>query len=104
MGPNGKPGASLRGWADFFPNSSIFWADIDRNILFDTERIKTFYCNQLDKWDIFNLWSNSELNENFDIIIEDGLHTPEANITFFENSIHKLNPGGFYIIEDVYIV
>jgi len=37
----------------------------------------------------------------FDIIIEDGLHKFQANVCFFENSIHKLNPNGYYIIEDI---
>ena len=37
----------------------------------------------------------------FDIIIEDGLHTFEANKCFFENSIHKVKRGGIYIIEDI---
>jgi hypothetical protein len=46
MGPNGVPGASHYGWSDFFPNSHIFGADIDTNILFNTEKIKTFYCDQ----------------------------------------------------------
>ncbi len=103
MGANGKPGASLRAWADFFPNSLIFGADIDKDILFEADRIKTYYCNQLNPEDIRNLWNINELRENFDIIIEDGLHTPEANICFFENSIHKLKQGGYYIIEDIYI-
>ena len=52
MGINGKPGASLYGWSDFFPNSKIFGADIDINILFRTERIKTYYCDQLNPNDI----------------------------------------------------
>ena len=46
MGPNGKPGASLFGWSEFFHNSHIFGADIDSNILFNTNKIKTFYCDQ----------------------------------------------------------
>jgi len=103
MGADGKPGASLKGWEEFFPNSLIFGADIDTDILFNTERIKTFYCNQLSKKDIDNLWNIHELTENFDIIIEDGLHTFEANVCFFENSIHKLKKGGYYVIEDIYI-
>ena len=37
----------------------------------------------------------------FDIIIEDGLHNFNANVCFFENSIHKLNKNGYYIIEDI---
>lgn len=95
------PGASLLGWEKYFKNSEIFGADIDRNILFKTDRIKTYYCNQLNKNEIEDLWSNNELLELFDIIIDDGLHEYEANVCFFENSIHKLKDGGYYIIEDI---
>jgi len=101
MGPNGKPGASLYGWKEFFPNAAIFGADIDSNILFNTDRIKTYYCDQTKPEAIRSLWSASDLSEGFDIIIDDGLHTYDANVCFFENSIHKLKPGGFFIIEDV---
>ena len=44
MGINGKPGASLYAWRDFFPNGNIFSADIDKDILFTDDRIKTFYA------------------------------------------------------------
>jgi hypothetical protein len=102
MGTNGRPGASLYGWQDFFPNSLIYGADIDKDILFNTEKIKTFYCDQTKPDVIQNMWStNNDLCENFDIIIEDGLHTFNANVCFFENSIHKLKPNGYYIIEDI---
>jgi hypothetical protein len=47
------------------------------------------------------MWNNPELIEGFDIIIEDGLHTFSANVCFFENSIHKLKPCGYYVIEDI---
>ena len=47
------------------------------------------------------MWNEQYLKEGFDIIIEDGLHTFDANVCFFENSIHKLNPNGYYIIEDI---
>ena len=40
--------------------------------------------------------------DNFDIILEDGLHEFNANICFFENSIKYLSSNGTYIIEDVY--
>jgi len=102
MGIKGKPGASLYGWRDLFPNSSIFAADIDKNILFEDDRIKTMYCDQTSKESIQNLWKSSALEEDFDIIIEDGLHTFQANVTFFENSIHKLRKNGYYIIEDIH--
>jgi hypothetical protein len=41
------------------------------------------------------------LHDEFDIIIEDGLHTFEANKCFFENSCQKLKQGGVYSIEDI---
>uniref|UniRef100_A0A6C0K2R3 Methyltransferase domain-containing protein n=1 Tax=viral metagenome TaxID=1070528 RepID=A0A6C0K2R3_9ZZZZ len=101
MGSNGRPGASLYGWYEFFPNAQIFGADIDKNILFNTDRITTFFCDQTNPDIIKNMWETPELQDNFDIIIEDGLHTFAANVCFFENSIHKLNKNGYYIIEDI---
>jgi hypothetical protein len=103
MGENGVPGASLRGWAEFFPNSSIYGADIDREILFNTDRITTFYCDQTNPQSITDMWDNDCLKEGFDIIVEDGLHEFDANVCFFENSIHKLKKGGIFIIEDIKI-
>jgi len=101
MGCNGRPGASLYGWQEFFPNSDIFGADIDTGILFNTDKIKTFYCDQTNPHIIQSMWNEQDLKENFDIIIEDGLHTFDANVCFFENSIHKLKPNGYFIIEDI---
>jgi SAM-dependent methyltransferase len=99
MGANGKPGASMRAFAEYFPKGKIFGADIDKDILFQTDRIKTFYCDQTDPEIIRDMWS--KIPEEFDIIIDDGLHEAHANITFFANSFHKLKKGGIFIIEDI---
>jgi hypothetical protein len=101
MGVDGRPGASLFGWSEFFPNSYIFGADIDTGILFNTDKIKTFYCDQTNPEIIKKMWNEHDLQDNFDIIVEDGLHTFSANVCFFENSIHKLNINGYFIIEDI---
>lgn len=101
MGAEGRPGASLYGWREYFPNSEIFGADIDTDILFNTDKIKTFYCDQTNPEIIKEMWNEPDLQDNFDIIIEDGLHTFNANVCFFENSIHKLKPNGYFIIEDI---
>jgi len=101
MGENGRPGASLYGWQEFFPNSQIFGADIDSDILFNTDKIKTIYCDQRDSVVIKQMWDQPSFQDNFDIIIEDGLHEFSANVCFFENSIHKLNKNGYFIIEDI---
>jgi hypothetical protein len=96
----GKPGASLRVWRDYFKNSLIYGADIDKEILFEEDRIKTFYVDQLNEHSIKEMWSNIN-KSNFDIIFDDGLHSFEAAITFFLNSFDKLRKNGIYIIEDV---
>lgn len=101
MGIDGRPGASLYGWSEFFPNSYIFGADIDKDILFNTDKIKTFYCDQTNPEIIQKMWNEPNLKDNFDIIIEDGLHEFYSNVCFFENSIHKLKPNGYFIIEDI---
>jgi hypothetical protein len=103
MGINGKPCASIYGWREYFPNSLIFGGDIDKDILINEERIKTYYCDQQNPEIIKEMWNNKDLEEEIDIIIEDGLHTFNANVCFFENSIHKLKSGGYYIIEDIVI-
>tara|TARA_B100000963_G_scaffold345293_1_gene349244 strand:+ start:252 stop:959 length:708 start_codon:yes stop_codon:yes gene_type:complete len=101
MGKDGKPLASLRAWRDYFKNANIYGADIDRNILNDENRIKTFYVDQTNPESIKDLFFKIG-NKKFDIILEDGLHEFNANICFFENSIKFLKSDGTYIIEDVY--
>jgi hypothetical protein len=103
MGIDGNPGASHYIWKLFFRNANIYGADIDRKILFEESRLKTFYCDQLNVKDIHAMWTSDELcAKSFMIIIDDGLHTFDAGVTFFENSIHKLLDGGVYIIEDIH--
>jgi hypothetical protein len=101
MKSNGHPGASLRGWRELFPRAFVYGADIDRDILFQEDRIKTFYCDQLDSVAIRSLWSQPDLQGGMDIIIDDGLHTFEANISFLEGSLEQLRLGGIYVVEDI---
>lgn len=100
MGPSGKAGASLRVWRDYFPNASIFGADIDSSVLFEEDRIRTFYVDQTSPSTIQSMWA--AINEkNFDVIIDDGMHAFAAGSCLLEHSIQHLRDGGVYIIEDV---
>ena len=102
MGPNGTPGASLRGWREYFPNANIYSADIDKSILSPEYRIFKFFCDQTNRSSIANLWQIPELKDRlFDVIIEDGLHVFEAQTLFMEMSLSKVKPGGIYVCEDV---
>ena len=102
MGADGKPGASLRMWRDFFPNATIYGADIDRDILFEEDRIQTFHIDQLDPKAITDYWKRVGVRD-FDLMVDDGLHTFEAGSCLFEYSVPYLDKDGIYIIEDVYM-
>jgi hypothetical protein len=101
MGIDGRPGASLRGWREVFPRALVFGADIDRDILFSEDRIQTFYCDQLDRGAIQELWAQPALKGKMDVIIDDGLHRFPANASFMAGSLGQLRAGGYYIVEDI---
>lgn len=104
MAGYGTPGGSIKGWKEYFPFANIYGADIDSKILFQEERIKTYFCDQRKKELVRGLFDGEELrNIEFDIIIDDGHHElHNVNIPFLEMIEHKLKKGGLYIIEDIY--
>jgi len=97
----GNPGGSLRAWKQYFshPDTQIYGADIDRDILFQEPCISTYYVDQLDQQAITDMWNC--IPGEMDVILDDGLHTFDANTCFLQNSIHKLKKGGLFIIEDL---
>ena len=98
MGSNGIPGASLRAFKKTFPSLQIIGGDIDEDILFKEERINTLYFDQLNPQQMKSQLSQLPL---FDTIIDDGLHSPTANIQMFICCWKNLKSNGYYIIEDV---
>jgi hypothetical protein len=62
MGINGKPGASLRVWRDYFPNATVYGADIDSSTLFTEDRIFTEYMDQTDPKSIKAFWEVKALH------------------------------------------
>lgn len=99
MGETGKPGASLRVWRDYFKNAKIYGADVDKDILFEEDRIKTGFIDQLDKGTVDAFFNNFKITP--DIIIDDGLHAFEAATALYEASFKYLTKNGIYIIEDI---
>lgn len=99
MGKHGKPGASLRAFRDYFKNSKIYGADIDKDILFNEHKIKTTFVDQTNQHSMRLLFK--KFGSNFDLIIDDGMHSPLANLIFLIESIKHLKKGGSLIIEDI---
>jgi SAM-dependent methyltransferase len=100
MGVRGKPGASLRAFRDFCPNAQVFGADIDKSILFDEDRIRTYYVDQTRLHSFDELYAHLS-DAKFDLVIDDGLHSPNANIATMLFALKVLKPSGFFIVEDI---
>lgn len=100
MGKNGKPGASLRTFAKFDSRINVTGADIDSKILFSADRINCFYIDQTDLQTYYGIPEASGI-KNFDLIIDDGLHSTFANINSLIFAQTHMRPGGYLIIEDI---
>lgn len=92
-------GASLYMWRDFFPNAQIYGADIDETAIFETDRIKTFLCDQSKREDLLHLISI--IGTDIDLVIDDGSHKPEDQILSCITLMPVLKKDVIYVIEDV---
>lgn len=99
MGKGGKPGASIRSFRDFCENAIVYGADIDASILFQETRIQTLLVDQTNPASFEQLLP--QLPQHFDLIIDDGLHAPDANILTLSYGLKLLAPGGWMVIEDI---
>lgn len=99
MGSGGFPGASLRAFKDVFQKANVYGADVDKRILFNEDRIKTFYIDQTDVDTFIKL--DKEFNHKFDLMIDDGLHSLSANLNSLYFFTRHLKVNGFIVIEDI---
>lgn len=96
------PGGSLRAWRDYFPNSEIHGIDIQLDTQFQgEERIRTHLCNSTDRKAV-ELLMETLGGCTFDIIINDGSHTPTDQLATLTNLFPYVGVGGYYIIEDIW--
>jgi len=100
MGLQGRPGASLRAFREWLPNSRICGADVDKRILFSEERIETYFVDQTDRAALRNLAGQFSPG-SFDLIIDDGLHNSEANTNTLLFALPLLKATGVFVIEDI---
>lgn len=99
MGTTGTPGASLRAFRDHFANTNIYGADIDKRIFFEEDRIQCLYLDQTDPDSFDEI--DKLLPAKLDLIIDDGLHSPDSNILTLAFALRKLKDNGWAVIEDI---
>ena len=84
----------------YFKNAKIFSADIFPDLFsYSSKRIKNFYVDSSEEMSIEKHIIN--LNQSFDIIIEDASHSFKDQIISLFMLFHKLNPGGIFIVEEL---
>ena len=94
------PGASLRAWNDYFPNSRIYGMDVQPDTQFSENRIETYLCDSTDRNSVHTVMN--ALKVEFDIVVDDGWHWDEAQKKTLTNFFPYVKQGGLYIIEDIY--
>ena len=97
MGIEGIPGASARAFRDFSSKIKLIIGDIDERILFEEERINSYYVDQLKNNTLENFFSISK----YDIAIDDGLHSLRSNLNFFIKALDKKTSNSWIVIEDI---
>lgn len=80
-------------------NAHVYGADVDRRVLFTESRIQTFFVDQTEPASFAAL--DAQIPELFDLVIDDGLHSPDANLATAMFAVYKLRPGGWLVIEDI---
>lgn len=91
--------ASLKAFRDWAPNAHLYGMDIEKRLLFQEERIHTYWADQFDEATITEAAKN--IKEPLDLIIDDGLHRPWTNLNTLHALLPLLKEGGHYVIEDV---
>ncbi len=93
-------GGSLYTWKEFFPQAKITGIDIDELCRkYEGDSIKIYIGSQENS--IF-LKSVESKEGPFDIVIDDGGHTMNQQITTFNILFPLLKEGGIYAIEDLH--
>ena len=92
-------GASLYMWREFFPNATIYGADIEQRRVFCDERIMVYLCDQRKDADVQQLIQHT--GPDIDLLIDDGSHNAIDQVDTFLAAMPLLAPGATYVVEDV---
>ncbi len=93
-------GGSLRMWEEFFPNAQLVGADIDPRTLASASNRSRIEI--MDQSDIAQLTRVAVAHGPFDLIVDDGSHIWDHQITSLRTLYPFVKPGGTYIVEDIH--
>lgn len=94
-------GASAKMWEEYFPKAELHFIDIELDrISHKSPRCHYHFVDQRDRKQLED-FANS-VGGNFDVIIDDGGHVMDMQITSFKTLFPFLKSGGIYVIEDMH--
>lgn len=93
-------GASLRTWAEFFPDARIYGVDVNSQLLFDEGNIWCVLGDQARPDQIRDqFWLNGI---EADLFVDDGSHVWSHQIETYETIFPMMRSGSIYIVEDLH--
>jgi hypothetical protein len=96
-----QTGASLLAWHDFFPNARIFGIDCDQQCEKLNKNDNRIVVKIGEQQDVEFLKKINKQAGGFDIVIDDGSHVPQHQITSFETLFPLMRDNGIYVVEDM---
>lgn len=99
-----RSGASMKLWREFFSKANIIGIDNFQDFNDNKTPINQEWVSENVTFIDFDAYSEdvlSKIENNIDILIDDGPHTFQSHIDLLNLYIPKMNPGGMIIIEDV---
>ena len=92
-------GASARMWEEYFVNGEIVGVDVDSaKLQYQSSRVTIEIADQSDVSELVRI---GMAYGPFDIVIDDGSHFWDHQITSFQYLLPFVKPGGYYVIEDL---
>lgn len=98
-------GSSALMWQEYFPNAELHFIDVQSDFFKIYSKGLTSRChlhvgNQENPHDLLNVMK--KINDQLDIILDDGGHTMKQQIVSFKTLFPFVRSGGVYIIEDLH--
>eukprot|EP00439_Symbiodinium_sp_Y106_P056707 s2072_g7.t5 len=131
LGPGFRPGGSLRAWRDYLPQAFIYGLDVMPDAMVRGEvpflvsgdstelgvssppppaRVRTALADSANEghvasvmksWGFASAPGPGTPRGVFDVVVDDGLHSPEAQIATLGSLWPWLKRGGIFVVEDI---
>lgn len=93
-------GLSMKMWLEYFTKGLIYGIDVANAFDMVDPGLRLWQGSQTDPAFVSRVTDGGETH--FDIVIDDGCHIADAQITSFELLWPCMKPGGIYVIEDCF--